>query len=132
MSNKNTYPFLSLIRNSLWLKACLFLTLLNFLNLSVNFNESEIALSDKISLDDPIDTLGELVYEWALDGDGDVIPDNGTEQEDKSIKKDKWIAIYLGLVTPALFRIPSQEFSDYNLVVYQSHISIQTPPPNRS
>lgn len=66
-----------------------YLNLLNILNLSVNFYEGNIS-DPKDHLEDPIDTLGELVYEWALDGDCDVIPDNSTEQEDKSLKKNNW------------------------------------------
>ncbi len=66
-----------------------YLNLLNILNLSVNFYEGNIS-DPKDQLVDPIDTIGELVYEWALDGDCDGIPDNSTEQEDKSLKKTNW------------------------------------------
>lgn len=55
----------------------------------MNFYEGNIS-DPSDHLTDPIDTLSELVYEWALDGDCDIIPDNSTEQEDKSLKKVDW------------------------------------------
>lgn len=80
---------LSIIKGHSLGRAFFWLVLVNFINLSVNFQESQITPSQSMDLQDPIDTLGELVYEWALEGDCDVIPDNGTEQEDKSTKKAK-------------------------------------------
>ncbi|GMQ23530.1 hypothetical protein Aoki45_02120 [Algoriphagus sp. oki45] len=89
MKSKASYAFLSQIKGHLLCRIWFGLVLVNFINLSVNFQESSIIQSETLELEDPIDTLGELVYEWALEGDCDVIPDNGTEQEDKSTKKAK-------------------------------------------
>lgn len=85
---------LNFFRNHSVAQIFFYLNLLNLLNLSVNFYEGNISNSSE-QLVDPIDTLGELVYEWALDGDCDVIPDNSTQQEDKSLENIDWEIIYM-------------------------------------
>lgn len=85
---------LSFFRHHPVAKIFFYFNLLNILNLSVNFYEGNIS-DPNDQLVDPIDTIGELVYEWALDGDCDVIPDNSTEQEDKSLKKADWKIFYV-------------------------------------
>ncbi|GAB3220581.1 hypothetical protein GCM10027454_11800 [Algoriphagus aestuariicola] len=67
----------------------LFILTLNFINLSANFYEGDIFVSNKIDLDDPMDTISELLVEWAFDLPEDFIPDNGTQQEDQGGEKIK-------------------------------------------
>lgn len=86
---------MSQIKENILCRGFFWLFLVNFINLSVNFQESQIAHPERLDLTDPIDTLSELVYEWALDGDYDVIPDNRTEQEDKIQKEGKLWGIVL-------------------------------------
>lgn len=89
---KSGFLILAFIRSKRLSRVLTWIILINFINLSVNFQESNLSSETLTELDDPIDTLTELVYEWALDGDQDVIPDNGTEQEEKTVKKDKlWL-----------------------------------------
>lgn len=107
------------------------MVILNFINLSVNFQESNLSLSNQEVLADPIDTLSELVYEWALEGDCDVIPDNGTEQEDKSVKKSKIWGIALELEDPEFLKnhfirpLPTSTPFFSNRV-----LNLETPPPD--
>ena len=99
MHLKPSYNLMSQIKGSILYRGIFWLVLVNFINLSVNFQESQIAHPERLDLTDPMDTLSELVYEWALDGDCDVIPDNGTEQEDKSQKKGKVWGIPLKFIS---------------------------------
>lgn len=83
-------------------------------------------------MDDPIDTITELIFEWALDGDGDIIPDNGTQQDDNSIEKIK-----LALVETLGFNLfpPSrvEETLDFSKAenLISGFFSSDSPPPDR-
>lgn len=98
---KSRFPILAVLRSNWLTRVMTWIILINFINLSVNFQESNLSSETLSELDDPIDTLTELVYEWALDGDQDVIPDNGTEQEEKTVKKDKLWLISVEAPTPS-------------------------------
>lgn len=96
----------------------------------MNFYEGDKSAFGK-QLVDPIDTLGELVYEWALDGDCDLIPDNSTEQEDKSLKKGDWKIVYQDF--------PMYDFGLPEELKHRPHKSVHllaiphlppTPPPD--
>lgn len=122
---------INMLRNSSWSKFCLFILLANFINLSANFYEGNILVSTKINMEDPIDTLTELIFEWALDGNDDLFPDNGTEQDDNSIKKIKLVLIeFIGFeLSPNLdyinttgFFISRDEITGY--------FSSDSPPPD--
>ena len=104
--------------------------LANFINLSVNFQEANLSPSDQIDLSDPIDTLGELVYEWVLDGDEDVIPDNGTEQEEKNTKKDKhWFSKYADYQQPNLFFYQTTTYTEFTSRISEPKLpGIFSPP----
>lgn len=83
-------------------------------------------------MDDPIDTITELIFEWALEGSEDLIPDNGTQQDDNSFEKMKL----------ALLEIPAYLFSapliiegtiDFYLAenLISGYFSSDSPPPDR-
>lgn len=132
MNKKRTQSVIGYLRRSNWSRFCLLLLSANFINLSANFYEGNIDSSSGIHIDDPIDTLSELIFEWALDGNEDIIPDNGTEQDDNSFKKIK-----LALVEMSSFILSNQPIIDpennfsksENLV--SGHFSSDSPPPDR-
>lgn len=74
---------ISMFRSRRWSSSLLFILIINFINLSVNFTEKDQ------ELEDPVDTVSEMIFEWCLDGDAEAIPDNGTEQEDQQLKSLK-------------------------------------------
>ncbi len=118
------------LRSSAWSKILLFLLTLNFINLSANFYEGDIFVSNKVDLADPMDTISELLVEWALDLPEDFIPDNGTQQEDQGGEKIKLAIVdFPGFTllttdseTPApILPIPIQ--------ISCGHLSSPSPPP---
>lgn len=54
-------------------------------------------------MDDPVDTISELIFEWALEGSDDLIPDNGTQQDDNSIEK---IKLAISVITGFKLQVP--------------------------
>ncbi len=80
---------------------------------------------------DPIDTISELIFEWAMDGDEDLIPDNGTEQEDNSMEKIKLSFLEIQkycLSAPLVFKEFKLSHSHPDLV--SGHFSSDSPPPD--
>ncbi len=54
---------------------------------------------------DPLDTISKLIFQWALEGGEDLLPKNGTEQDDHSLKKLKLVIMeYLALTFSFLSR----------------------------
>lgn len=122
---------ISKLRNSSWSKFCLFILIANFINLSANFYEGNILISSGVDMDDPIDTITELIFEWALDGSDDLIPDNGTQQDDNSLEKMKLALLEIPgfLLTPVLLIELTSDFSsDENLI--SGYFSSDSPPPD--
>ncbi|MFL0683962.1 MAG: hypothetical protein ACJLTB_12195 [Algoriphagus aquaeductus] len=133
MNQSRPYPILRWVRHQYLTKGLLWLIVFNFINLSVNFQESNINLHQAVDMDDPIDTLGELVYEWALDGDCDVIPDNGTEQEDKSLKKGKVWGIAFDILAPVFYNQLKREMAFSAPFILPSRTLFKdSPPPDLS
>jgi hypothetical protein len=123
---------ISSLRKSIWSKFCLFLLITNFINLSANFYEGNILISNKIKMMDPIDTLTELIFEWALEGADDLIPDNGTQQDDNSLEKMKLALLEIPgfRLSPVLMIEDTLYFSmDENLM--SGYFSSDSPPPDR-
>jgi hypothetical protein len=123
---------ISFLRKSSWSKFCLFILIANFINLSANFYEGNISISNKISMDDPIDTLTELIFEWALNGADDLFPDNGTQQDDNSLEKMKLALLEIPgfKLSPVLTIEYTVDFStDENLI--SGYFSSDSPPPDR-
>lgn len=133
MSKKRTQSIIGYLRRSNWSRFCLFLLSANFINLSANFYEGNIDSSNGIEIVDPIDTLSELIFEWALDGNEDVIPDNGTEQDDNSFKKIKLALVEISSIFVSIQPVIEQEndFSKSETLV-SGHFSSDSPPPDRS
>jgi hypothetical protein len=131
MKKKETKGLISALRKCRWSKICLFLMVANFINLSANFYEANISISEDVDMVDPIDTVSELIFEWAMEGSEDIIPDNGTEQEDNSLEKIKL----------SLFEI--QEYCLFSSLIFEEfkinhfrselvsgHFSSDSPPPD--
>lgn len=132
MNKMKSKSVISSLRKSSWSKFCLFILITNFINLSANFYEGNIYLANGVNMEDPIDTITELIFEWALDGGDDLIPDNGTQQDDNSLEKIKL----------ALLDIPGFKFSPVLMIEYtldfsedensiSGYFSSDSPPPDR-
>lgn len=120
------------LRQSGWSKVFLFLLVINFINLSANFYEGNILISGAVDMSDPVDTISELIFEWALDGSDDLIPDNGTQQDDNSLEKIKLVIAEIpgfNLCIPIFdFENPSFSYSDS---LINGFFSSSSPPPDR-
>jgi hypothetical protein len=132
MAKVKTFPLVTRLRKSNWPKAFVLLLTLNFINLTANFYEGNILITGQVDMVDPMDTLTELIFEWALEGGEDLIPDNGTQQDDNSNLKIKL----------ALLEIPSLQLFPPNFYFANSgfsnpealdigYFSIPVPPPDR-
>lgn len=132
MGKSKAKTVISAFRKSAWSKFCLFLLMANFINLSANFYEGNISITNGINMDDPIDTITELIFEWALDGDGDIIPDNGTEQDDNSLEKMK-LALFktpeINLLIP--LQVEGTRFFSKTENLISGYYSSDSPPPDR-
>lgn len=132
MNKGKTIGLISTLKKSSWSKFCLFLMIANFINLSANFYEGNISYSKKVDMLDPIDTISELIFEWAMDGNEDFIPDNGTKQEDNSMEKIKLSLLEIQtycLLAPIIF----EEFkmNPFHPDLISGHFSSDSPPPDR-
>lgn len=132
MKRTKSKSLINSLRNSSWSKFCIFLLITNFINLSANFYEGNIYIANGINMDDPIDTVTELIFEWALDGSDDLIPDNGTQQDDNSLEKMKLALLEIpGFKLSPVLKIEfNLDFStDENLI--SGYFSSDSPPPDR-
>lgn len=130
MEQKNR-TLIGLVRSSSWSRLLLFVLTLNFINLSANFYEGDILLSDKVNLTDPVDTISELVFEWGFDVSEDFIPDNGTQQEANAGEKIKLaivevpgFSLWLPLVEGSRPALPAP------VQTSSGHLSSPSPPPD--
>lgn len=122
---------MSRLRKSNWSKVFVFLLTLNFINLTANFYEGDILISGEVDLADPMDTLTELIFEWALEGGEDLIPDNGTQQDDNPNEKIKLALLeipVLEIFSPILSLKNTESSNPDTLVIGYS--SIPVPPPD--
>ncbi len=131
MNKKGTKSLISYFRKSAWSKFCLYLLLANFINLSANFYEGDIYLTQEVRMEDPIDTLTELIFEWALDGNESLIPDNGTEQDDNSLKKIKLaiVGIFGFDLPPSLKSVNNVDSTESDDLI-SGFFNLDTPPPD--
>lgn len=74
-----------------WIKHLInFVLLLNFINLSANFYESQrIDYTNSIGSEDQLDTLSELIVEWVFEADDSTIPNDPESQDNQASKKIK-------------------------------------------
>jgi hypothetical protein len=118
-----------------WVKTSInYLLLLNFINLSANFYVNDrIDYVNSIGTGDQLDTLSELIVEWAFDADDSIIPNDAENQDNQPSKKIK-----LALSDLFLFDFKFEISQDTNSsFFYQAHwleIAILTPysPPELS
>jgi hypothetical protein len=113
------------IRDSFWRDPILFLLTINLINLTVNFS------SRNIILEDPVDTISEMIYEWCLDGESDVIPDTDTDQEDQNLKALKifWSS-EIGFIWRKTIPVFIQSITRTNDPTYSIFLSLSSPPPD--
>jgi hypothetical protein len=132
MEKRESKSVIGNLRNCSWSKLLLFILVINFINLSANFYEGNISISRKIKLDDPIDTLSELIFEWALDGSDELIPDNGTHQDDNSLEKIKLTLIEIpGFIFTSTLEINLTLDTPFLMNITSGHPTSDTPPPDR-
>jgi hypothetical protein len=115
------------IRESFWRNPILFLLTINLINLTVNFS------SRNIILEDPVDTISEMIYEWCLDGESDIIPDTDTDQEDQHLKTLKifWSS-EIGFTWRKPIQLFIQRLSQTIDPPYHIFLSLSSPPPDSS
>ncbi|UJP67069.1 hypothetical protein IPZ59_11955 [Mongoliitalea daihaiensis] len=110
-------------------KVFILLTLVNFINLSADFYTSD-SLTKKRHTFDPIDTLAELVIEYFLDMDDEIIPDTEVPQEQRKFKDLKLYHQTFEIIQ--LLDITSFEqklFSFYFNLFESIKLDIHSPPP---
>ena len=118
---------IGIIRSSKFFRMLWLALTINFINLSVNFTEQYK------DLEDPVDTVSEMIFEWCLDGASDTIPDNSAEEENQNIKKLVFIEtidLLLILSPDFLFFIPKQQYKE--LFLPAIFILLGTPPPDQN
>ena len=119
--------FTRTIRSGIFSRLLWIVLIFNFINLSVNFTEQYK------DLDDPVDTISEMIFEWGLDVSADTIPDNSAEEEDETVKKLVFFAFYDLCLNffpnDSLCFIASQS---YQQKFWRSiFITLGTPPPDK-
>lgn len=119
--------FTRTIRSGIFSRFLWIVLIFNFINLSVNFTEQYK------DLDDPVDTISEMIFEWGLDVSADTIPDNSAEEEDETVKKLVFFAFYDLCLNffpnDSLCLIASQS---YQQKFWRSiFITLGTPPPDK-
>ncbi len=119
------------LRSSYFSKALLAFLVLHFINLSANFYQGNTWSKNQDSIEDPIDSVSELIFEWVLDGDQDVIPDSNSGQEDKSFEKIKLVLPYFQNISFQTFKFLNRSNLTFLL---ESWVSVKLPvaefPPN--
>ncbi|MCH7401977.1 hypothetical protein ACFOUP_15805 [Belliella kenyensis] len=65
------------------------LLVINFINLSANFYNSDSMFSHGVKVHDPIDTLAEIIVEFIFDFDNHIIPDTESSQNERKFKDFK-------------------------------------------
>lgn len=114
------------IRSSQISRAIWIVVTINFVNLTANFTEQYE------DLDDPVDTISEMLFEWGLDGDADTIPDNSEEDENQSSKKlvfSNTLDLRLSFLPVVSFFIPVRPLGEEFLT--SIFIPVGTPPPTQ-
>ncbi|SDA51478.1 hypothetical protein SAMN03080617_00808 [Algoriphagus alkaliphilus] len=132
MEKRKAKSLIGDMRTGSWSEFLLFLLVANFINLSANFYEGNIFITKGMKMDDPIDTFTELIFEWVLDGSKDLIPDNGTQQDDNSLKKIKLALIEIPgikLFSSLTLKERFQFFVSQN--ISSSYSASDPPPPDR-
>ncbi|SDC79340.1 hypothetical protein SAMN04488104_100630 [Algoriphagus faecimaris] len=115
---------------SAWQRIIWSLLLINFINLTANFYESPLHDPENKLLEDPIDSLSELIYEFVLEGDQDIIPDNGTEQEEKNSKKLTVFFTNIDLKSSEKISLPQLASPFYLTEEKELFFDPSTPPPD--
>lgn len=111
-----------------------YLLLLNFINLSANFYvNDQIDSINSIGADDQLDTLSELIVEWAFDADESLIPNDAENQDNQPFKKIK-LALSEICFFDFKFEILENTKSSFFYQALWLEIAIMTPysPPELS
>jgi len=125
MAKTKSGNLITAFRSNGWRSFIHSVLVINLINLSVNFAEKNQ------ELEDPVDTVSEMIFEWCLEGDTEAIPDNGTEQEDQHLKPLKiFFVSVLGfswmVEKPLLSQIGDAYISHFTPIF----LSLSSPPPD--
>lgn len=118
--------FTRTIRSGIFSRFIWIVLIFNFINLSVNFTEQHE------DLDDPVDTISEMIFEWGLDVSADTIPDNSADEEDQSVKKLVFfgtVDLRLSFLLDRVIFIPSKPYQE--IFLRSIFIPLGTPPPDQ-
>jgi hypothetical protein len=133
MKFRNSTPWICRLRKSGLIRFLTYLLTINFINLSANFFEGNIEITPRLSLEDPVDTVSELIFEIALDCQEDIIPDNGTHQDEHATKKIKLALIEIpgfSFLTSTIIK-ENPDFVNYRST-FSGHFHSVSPPPDPS
>jgi hypothetical protein len=118
-----------------WVKNTInYLLLLNFINLSANFYVNDrIDYVNSIGTGDQLDTLSELIVEWAFAADESVIPNDPENQDNQPSKKIK-LALSDLILFDFNFEISQNTKFSFFHQAHRLEIAILTPysPPELS
>ena len=126
MNGIKSMTLLGMIRSSRFSRFLWIVLILNFINLSVNFTE------EYKDLDDPVDTISEMIFEWGLDVSPGTIPDNSADEEDQTVKKLVFfgtVDLRLSFLPDRVIYIPSKPYQENFL--RSIFIPMGTPPPDQ-
>lgn len=119
----------SIKHSKVW-RGLTFLMLINFINLSANFYHASEIDSLMLEHQDPIDSLAELVLEYFLNMDEEIIPDTEIPHEKRKLGDIK--QLYFTNLFSYCIRIPSktdENHSHYRNFYQNLIFDISSPPP---
>ena len=117
-------------QNDKWVRIVSWVLLLNFVNLSANFYMPTASDSIYETHADPIDSISELILEYALDMEQDTIPDTEVPEQKRKIKDFKIFYHAVGLQVPSWVYEPNLEKeSDAHCTADKVDLAKNSPPP---
>ncbi|MCH7409259.1 hypothetical protein MM239_07630 [Belliella sp. DSM 111904] len=103
--------------------------MINFINLSANFYNSDTVVPDGIKVHDPIDTLAEIIVEFIFDMDNEIIPDTESSQNERKFKDFKLFCNQFALKEKNEFNLVSKSWPSIAEAIHFSSANDVTGPP---
>lgn len=113
-----------------WVRIVSWVLLLNFVNLSANFYIPTASDSIYVTHADPIDSISELILEYALDMEQDTIPDTEVPEQKRKIKDFKVFYHAVGAQEPTwIFEPNLEKVSIAHCAPDKVDLTKNSPPP---